>query len=304
MERGFFSLNIKYKSKSGDIDLTILLTGGAGRLGYHVSKLCIEEGYKVRAFDLPNVNWSHLNSLPNIEFQKGDITDIKSVEKACKDIDIIVHLAALLPPKSEENKERTMKINVKGTNNLLKSKDHLTPIIFASSISTYGITSHEKPPIKESHKQVPHNIYSESKIMVEKTIIESEKTYKILRIAPIAVAEILELPDIIPYRADQRVEFIYVNDAAQAIKKCIETTQNHNAIYNIAGGISWQMTGKEYIDRFYDALGVEVEANYPEEYTAVDWYDTEKSKYLGYQQTSFNQFIDKLVSLGEEMGLR
>jgi nucleoside-diphosphate-sugar epimerase len=253
--------------------LTILLTGGAGRLGYHVSKLCLEEGYKVRAFDLPNVNWSHLSSLPNTEIHKGDITDIKSVEKACKDIDTIVHLAALLPPKSEENKELTMKINVQGTNNLLKSKELLTPIIFASSISTYGITSQETPPLKESHKQLQHDIYSESKIIAEN-------------------------------RADQRVEFIYVKDAAQAIKKCIETTQNYNEIYNIAGGTSWQMTGKEYIDRFYNALGAEVEATYSEEYTAVDWYDTEKSKYLGYQQTSFNQFLEKLVELGEEMGLR
>jgi nucleoside-diphosphate-sugar epimerase len=284
--------------------LNILLTGGAGRLGYHVSKLCFEEGYKVRAFDLPNVNWSHLRSLPNIEIQKGDITDLKSVEKACRDIDIIVHLAALLPPKSEVNKERTMKINVQGTTNLLKSKEHLTPIIFASSISTYGITSNELSPLKESHKQHPHNIYSESKIIAEKTIIEEDITYKILRVAPIAVAEILELPEVVPYRANQHVEFIYVKDAARAIKNCMERTQDYNEIYNIAGGISWQMTGKEYIDSFYDALGVEVEANYPEEYTAVDWYDTEKSKCLDYQQTSFNQFIEKLVSLGEEMGLR
>lgn len=283
--------------------MTVLLTGGAGRLGYHVSKLCIEDGYKVRVFDLPYVDWSHLKSFPNIEIQKGDITDIKSVEKACRDIEIIVHLAALLPPKSEQNRDLTLRINVQGTNNLLEVTDLLTPIVFASSISTYGITSHETPPLKETHIQSPHDIYSESKIIAEKTIKEFEKPFKILRIAPIAVAEILELPDLIPYKADQRVEFIYVKDVAQAIKKCIETAQN-NKVYNIAGGISWQMTGKKYIDSFYDALGVEVEAIYSENFRALDWYDTNNSKYLDYQRTSFNQFLEKLIRLGEEMGLR
>ena len=64
------------------------------------------------------------------------------------------------------------------------------------------------------------------------------------------------------------------------------------------------MTGKKYVDSFYDALGVEVEAIYSEDFRALDWYDTNNSINLDYQRTSFNQFLEKLIRLGEEMGLR
>jgi hypothetical protein len=63
------------------------------------------------------------------------------------------------------------------------------------------------------------------------------------------------------------------------------------------------MTGREFLEGFYGALGVEVELNYSEEYTAVDWYDTRKSRFLGYQRTSFNDFQRKLGSVAEELGL-
>jgi hypothetical protein len=75
-------------------------------------------------------------------------------------------------------------------------------------------------------------------------------------------------------------------------------------VFNIAGGETWQMYGEEYIERFYSALGVEVEPIYSEKYTAVDWYNTEKGMKLGYQRTSFNQLEKKLEVIGEELGLR
>ena len=63
------------------------------------------------------------------------------------------------------------------------------------------------------------------------------------------------------------------------------------------------MTGSEYIDEFYGALGIDMEPKYSENYTAVDWYDTSKAKFLGYQRTSFNDFKGKLNSIAEELGL-
>ena len=76
------------------------------------------------------------------------------------------------------------------------------------------------------------------------------------------------------------------------------------ATYNIAGGSSWQLFGSGYINKFYDALGVDVEPQFSCEYTAVDWYDTSKSRFLGYQKTSFNEFLGKLRRLGKALGLR
>ena len=64
------------------------------------------------------------------------------------------------------------------------------------------------------------------------------------------------------------------------------------------------MNGAEYINRFYDALGVDVDPVFSNEYTALDWYDTSRSRFLGYQRTNFNDFQNRLKVLGEQLGLR
>jgi len=286
-----------------ETEMTILVTGGAGRLGYWAATQITEMGYNVMAFDLPPVNWSHVEALPRATIHRGDIMDPDSVEKACRGAEAVVHLAAVLPPVSEASRELTQRVNVQGTLNVLEAAPPETPIVFASSISTYGVTHNETPPIKEIHPQKPHNNYAESKIMAENAVKKSGHPYTILRLAPISVADVLELPDEVAYRADQRVELIVVEDAAQAIVGCLDEGPIDN-VYNVAGGPTWQMRGEEYLTRFYGALGVEVEPVYPERYTAVDWYDTSRSRRLGYQRTSFNTFEEKLKALGEELGLR
>ena len=283
--------------------MRLLVTGGAGRLGYIVSRMLMEKGFTISVFDLPQVNWSHVDNLESVEKIKGDITDPQSVEKSCENIDAVVHLAALLPPRSEKALALTMKVNVTGTENILNSVNSEVPILLASSISTYGVTALNQPPIREGSPQKAHNNYSKSKIEAESKVTEVSNPSSILRIAPISVADLVELPDVIPYRADQRVEFVLVEDVAVAIVNSLETCEGKE-VYNIAGGQSWQMKGDEYIKRFYDALGVEVDPVFSEEYMAVDWYDTKKSKHLGYQRTSFNRLEKKLEALGEEMGLR
>ena len=149
-----------------------------------------------------------------------------------------------------------------------------------------------------------HDNYSESKIEAERLIRASEGPHTILRIAPIAVADLIEPPETIPYRAEQRVEFVYVTDAARALLSAFEKQEAQGQTYNIAGGASWQMTGREYITRFYEALGVEIELHFSEDFTALDWCDTSRSRFLGYQKVTFNDFLERLMAVGEQLGLR
>jgi len=286
--------------------MKLLITGGAGRLGAGVIRLCASEGYLVRAFDLPNVAWGTVSGIENVEIFKGDITDPAQVAGACVGIDAVVHLAALLPPSSERNRDLTMRVNVEGTSNILKAlrPARRAPLILASSITVYGVTSGDEPPVGEDHVKMGTDNYSESKIMAEGLAESSGSPYTILRIAPVSVADLLELPETIPYREDQRVEFIYLEDAAHAIISVLEKPETRGRIYNVAGGSSWQMTGAEYIGRFYAALGVEVDPHFSEKHTALDWYDTSRSRLLGYQRTNFNDFEAKLRKVAEELGLR
>ena len=240
--------------------------------------------------------------MENVEIHKGDITNQDDLNVALRGVDSVIHLAAILPPMSERDRELTMRVNVEGTRNLLRASSHDVKFVLASSISVYGVTAKENPPVKEEHSLAAHNNYSESKIKSERLVKESGKRFMILRIAPISVIDLVEIPEVIPYRHDQRVEFILDEDAATAIANSLGHVKDE--IYNIAGGRNWQMRGGEYIQKFYNALGVEVEANFSQKPTALDWYDTGKSRELDYQKTSFMDFEKKLESLGEEMGLR
>lgn len=282
--------------------MKVLVTGGAGRLGFHVVETLSERGYSVRVLDLPGVNWRILDRIENLEIYEGDVIDAGCVRKACRDAEAVIHLAAILPPLSEKNHDATIKVNVEGTANILKFSKSNVRIVFASSVSTYGVTSEESRLIQEEDPLIPHNSYSESKILAEKALKSSGNPFSILRVAPISVVDLVELPETVPYRGDQRVEFVYVKDAAVAMVNALKHKKNES--YIIAGGETWQMRGKEYIDRFYGALGVEVEPSFSTVYTAVDWYDTRKSRILNYQRTSFIEYEEKLQVLGEELGFR
>lgn len=284
--------------------MKFLVTGGAGRLGSELVKLFASGGHGVVAFDLPGAFWETVRGLDGVESVAGDVTDPDVVKGVCGDVDVVVHLAALLPPRSEGNRELTLRVNVEGTRNIVEAlKGTEGAMVFASSISTYGITGGEEPPVDESRPLRAHNVYSESKIRAEGVLEGSGVPHNILRVAPVAVADLLEPPEVVSYMADQRVEFITVPDAALAFYNAATTPEALGKTLNIAGGESWQMTGREYLDGFYSALGVEVELNFSEKYTAVDWYDTSKSLFLGYQKTNFNAFQRKLGSVAEELGL-
>jgi len=283
----------------------LLVTGGAGRLGSTLVKLLAAKGHTAWAFDLPQVRFDAVEDVPGVEVFRGDITDFADVAEACREVDGVFHLAALLPPRSEENREATMRVNVEGTRNLVEAlKRRGAPIVFASSVATYGVTASEPPPVREDHPLRGRTLYAESKIAAERLIRGSGVPYTILRIAPIAVADLVELPDVIPYRADQRVEFIYLRDAAQALLSALERPEARGNTYNIAGGPSWQVTGAEYISRFYEALGVEVDPYFSPDYTALDWYDTSRSRFLGYQRATLNGLLERLKAIGEQLGLR
>jgi len=284
--------------------MRLLVTGGAGRLGSELVRLIAASGHTAWAFDLPQVPFDVVEGIPGVEIFPGDMTSPEDVVEACRGVDGVFHLAALLPPQSERDREVTMRVNVEGTRNLLAALGEDVPLVFASSVATYGVTASEAPPIREDHPLRAHDHYSESKIEAETLIRESRVPYTILRISAIAVADLVELPDTIPYRADQRVEFIYVGDAARALLSAFESSQARGQTYNIAGGGSWQVTGGEYIGRFYEALGVDVDPLFSEAYAALDWYDTGRSRFLGYQRSTLNWLQDRLKAIGERLGLR
>ena len=74
--------------------MKILITGGAGFIGSHITDALIEAGHRVVVLD--DLSTGHKTNLnPQAKFHQGDIRDPKVVSKAVAGMDAVIHLAAI-----------------------------------------------------------------------------------------------------------------------------------------------------------------------------------------------------------------
>ncbi len=285
----------------------VLITGGAGSVGRQLVEMFAEAGRAIRVFDLPMMDFSGLEDRDDIEIMRGDITDADGVRNAVEGADAVLHLAAILPPNSERNRDVTFRVNVSGTQNIIAAMESANPgarLVFTSSISTYGDTSAEDPPVTASHPQSAIDIYADSKIEGEKLIRESSLTNTIsLRIAGIAVPAFLEPPDPWPFMEDQRVEMVHRDDVADALFASADAAGDGHRVFNIGGGPTWQLYGRDYVKDFFDVMGAPVEmATYRDTPGWMDWYDTVGSQAaLGYQNRDYQHYIGEMRAIIQAM---
>ena len=280
----------------------VMITGGAGNVGRMLAERLLDAGRGVRVFDLPFMDFAGLEGREGVEVVKGDITDAAQVSDAVRGVGAVAHLAALLPPNSERDRDRTFAVNVGGTQNIIDAMARSAPdaaLIFTSSISTYGDTSAETPPVRVSHPQSAIDIYADSKIAGERIVRESPLPWIALRIAGISVPEFLEPPNPWPFVAEQRVEMVHRDDVVDALFACVDAPDAANKVLNIAGGPTWQLRGEDYARDFYGFMGAPFEdVNYRETPGWVDWYDTEESqRVLGYQNRSYQHYADEMRAI-------
>lgn len=121
--------------------MRVLVTGGAGFIGSHLTAALLAEGASVRVLDDMSTG-----SLANLEGMSpeiiiGDIADPEVVDRAAAGCDLIFHLAALVSaPYSLENPMLTFRTNVTGTFNLLEAARQMgvRRFVYASSSAVYG----------------------------------------------------------------------------------------------------------------------------------------------------------------------
>ena len=248
--------------------MQVLLTGSFGNIGKRVLKLLLETGYQVRCFDLEtDRNRKALEFFSRsprtarmLEVSWGDIRDQANVLKATEDVQGIIHLAAVIPPSSEENPETAHAINVEGTRNLIRAAEELDPppkFIFTSSVSVYGPRMSDPPPRTADDPVNPTDHYSSHKVACEGMLRESNLPWTVLRVAAVSVSDVNGSMDPIIFEIplDQRIEFVHSRDVARACVNSLTEDVTHRVLH-VGGGNGSQMLQREFLTRILDATGL------------------------------------------------
>jgi UDP-glucuronate 4-epimerase len=156
--------------------MTILVTGAAGFIGYHVSRLLLERGEDVVGIDNlndyydPALKEARLAALPatnRFRFIKVDFADHEALEAALGDIefDRIVHLGAQAGVRySIDNPRAYVSANLAGHLNLIElaRQRNVRHCVYASSSSVYG--GNEQLPFRvEDRVDHPVSLYAATK---------------------------------------------------------------------------------------------------------------------------------------------
>ena len=150
----------------------ILVTGGAGYIGGHMTGMLLDAGYRVVVFD--NLSTGVKSWLAKgAEFVKGDLCDPAACRKVFKKypVSAVTHFAAkIVVPESVSQPVLYYRNNVGGTMNLLAAMaaHDVRRLVFSSTAAVYGNPS--KVPVSESAPAAPQNPYGASKYMVEQIL--------------------------------------------------------------------------------------------------------------------------------------
>jgi len=153
--------------------MNILVIGGAGYIGSHVTREFLDLGHNCTVYD--NLSSGRRENLfPEAVFVHGDIHDypaLLGVMKGLKNtqFDAIIHLAAFKAAgESMLNPEKYSRNNITGTINILNAacEAGIKNIVFSSSAAVYGEPQYL--PIDEKHPTKPENYYGFTKLEIER----------------------------------------------------------------------------------------------------------------------------------------
>jgi UDP-glucose 4-epimerase len=244
--------------------MKIFVTGGAGFIGKHLTKLLANQNHQITIFDnFSNSSRSDLKEIENakITIIKGDILNVDDIQKNLPGHDIVIHLAAKISVnESIKNPEETFQVNVKGTENILNASiENSVKKIFAfSSAAIYGNNENRNYSSKENDETISISPYGESKIRMEKEILKICKDKKIIAtifrlfnvygkgqtkeyagvISKFSDNIKNEKPITIYGNGKQSRDFIAIEDIINLIRKMIELDGKNDEIYNLGTGIS------------------------------------------------------------------
>lgn len=241
----------------------VLITGGAGFIGYHLVRWLVRQGYDVRILDNGRTGrLDRFDGTPearSVTLLKGNITRLADVEAACEGIDYVVHLAAQVSVvESMDRPAETWAINVHGTALVLEAARRfgVRRVVFTSSCAVYGDSL--EPPFRETDAPRPTSPYGLSKWMGEHLAEFYTRVFRLpvvtLRLfnvygpgqrADSPYASVIPrfidalrrgVPMTVYGTGEQTRDFVFVEDVARIIEKALHMPQADGLVINVGTG--------------------------------------------------------------------
>jgi UDP-glucose 4-epimerase len=241
------------------MNMHALVTGGAGFIGSHLCEVFSKCGFTVTIFDnfssgsIQNISKLLRRKPKEVSLWKGDCTNLESVKKSLRNVDVLFHFAANPEVRLELCDSVTcFQQNVYATHVLLEAtkNSQVQTIVFASTSTVYGEA--KVMPTPEDYSPLePISIYGASKLASEALITayahSFDKNAVILRLANIVgprcqhgvihdfVSKIKKNPTELEILGDgtQTKSYLYIDDCIEAILVAFENRNKRVEIFNI-----------------------------------------------------------------------
>lgn len=292
----------------------ILLTGAVGAIGYEILKklVSLKEKYKITV--LIKNSQKHRKLIrkfeDSLEVIYGDIRKKETTDIIAKNKDVVLHLAAVIPPEADFKKQMAEEVNYGGTVNLVNSLEKFSPdafFIYSSSISVYGDRL-ENPWIKvgDELKASTHDEYARTKIKAESFIQNSKLSWTIFRLTAIMHPRQKFDPLMFHMPLNTKMEICTTSDTATAFVNAIEkTSQLNKRIFNLSGGKNCRVQYSELLEKCFKISGLGNQPFPVEAYATADFHcgyytDSEElNQILDFQKDTINDYYELF---GNEMG--
>lgn len=245
--------------------------------------MLLEEGFQVRVVDnLVRAGMLEEARELGVEILRVDVRSYKSLLKAFKGAESVIHLAALISVEESASKPMLYnEVNTVGTLNVLKAslEAGVERVVYASSAAVYG--EPKSLPVREDHPTKPLSVYGASKLAGESYCTAFHSTYGVETLVlryfnvygpgqNVEYAGVIQKfidrvsvgkPPIIFGDGSQTRDFIHVLDVARANVNAVRSKVKHG-IFNIASGR--EISIRELADLISEISGRKVEPSYTE----------------------------------------
>lgn len=159
--------------------MKVLVTGGAGYIGSHVTALLIDRGYEVVVFD--NLSTGHEKAVhEKAQLVVGDLVNVADVQRAFEGhkFDGILHFAShTMVGESMQKPFMYFRNNLSGAINLLEQAAAHDVKRFILSSTANLFDDAQTMPIPESEPVIPGSVYGETKHMIERILLWMDRIY-------------------------------------------------------------------------------------------------------------------------------